>query len=176
MKQSLSLSIIFPFIQPKKIPSTTLQPSKLKAPTQASSLTHLSLSTTTPPPSKTSFKSTNPLHAPLSLAPHCPHDPSNVVALHHAISFGSATTSVSSTMSVSLPLTTTPSLSSPSIASTPPTTASRHPASTRPAPIALQRHMWKPENWLDNPKLSKSSVQRNWVWLKAKPIKLWHEL
>ncbi|KAG4927395.1 hypothetical protein JHK82_053167 [Glycine max] len=80
----LSLSIIFPFVQPKNIPSTTLQPSKLKVPTQASSFTHLSLSTITPPPSKTSFKSTisaNPLHAPLSLAPYCPRDPSNAVCL-----------------------------------------------------------------------------------------------
>ncbi|KHN03717.1 Blue-light photoreceptor PHR2 [Glycine soja] len=48
---SLSLPTIFPFVQPKNIPSTTLQPTKLKVPTQASSLTHLSLSTTTPSPS-----------------------------------------------------------------------------------------------------------------------------
>ncbi|KAL5170456.1 Blue-light photoreceptor PHR2 [Glycine soja] len=86
---SLSLSTIFPFIQHKNIPSTTLQPSKLKFPTQASSLTHLSLSTTTslPLPSKTSFKFTipaNPLHAPLSLVPHRPRDPSNAAALHRA--------------------------------------------------------------------------------------------
>ncbi|KAG4995837.1 hypothetical protein JHK82_026657 [Glycine max] len=84
---SLSLPTIFPFVQPKNIPSTTLQPTKLKVPTQASSLTHLSLSTTTPPPSKTSFKSTvsaNPLHAPLSLAPHRPRDPSNAAALRRA--------------------------------------------------------------------------------------------
>ncbi|KAG5052140.1 hypothetical protein JHK87_004338 [Glycine soja] len=66
------------------IPSTTLQPSKLKVPTQASSLTHLSLSTTTPPPSKTSFKSTNPLHAPLSIAPHRPRDPPNATPLRRA--------------------------------------------------------------------------------------------
>ncbi|XP_003518065.1 blue-light photoreceptor PHR2-like, partial [Glycine max] len=81
---SFSLSTIFPFVQPKNIPSTTLQPSKLKVPTQASSLTHLSLSTTTPPPSKTSFKSTNPLHAPLSIAPHRPRDPPNATPLRRA--------------------------------------------------------------------------------------------
>ncbi|RDX90692.1 Blue-light photoreceptor PHR2, partial [Mucuna pruriens] len=82
---SLSLSTIFPHIQPK-IPSAPA-PSKVKVPTQASSLTHLSLSTASPPPSKTSFKSTlsaTPLHAPLSLGPHRPRDPSNTAALRRA--------------------------------------------------------------------------------------------
>ncbi|KAH1058296.1 hypothetical protein GYH30_002729 [Glycine max] len=75
---SLSLPRVLPFFQP-----TTPQPTKLKVPTQASSLTHLSLST----PSKTSFKSTissTPLHAPLSLGPHRPRDPSNAAALRRA--------------------------------------------------------------------------------------------
>ncbi|KAL5154368.1 hypothetical protein HKD37_19G053740 [Glycine soja] len=120
----LSLSIIFPFVQPKNIPSTTLQLSKLKVPTQASSFTHLSLSTITPPPSKTSFKSTisaNPLHAPLSLAPYCPRDPSNAVVPPLS---GFITTSASSTISASLLPTMTPSPSSP------------FSASTRLAPIA----------------------------------------
>ncbi|TKY52513.1 Blue-light photoreceptor PHR2 [Spatholobus suberectus] len=82
---SLSLPTVFPFVQPK-IPSAP-QPNKVKVPTQASSLTHLSLSTTSPSPSKTSFKSTlsaNPLHNPLSLGPHRPRDPSNAAALRRA--------------------------------------------------------------------------------------------
>ncbi|XP_020204347.1 blue-light photoreceptor PHR2 [Cajanus cajan] len=84
---TLSLSTIPPFLQPK-IP-TAPQPNKVKLPTQASSLTHLSLTATTPNPnpSKPSFKSTlsaNPLHAPLSLGPHRPRDPSNAAALRRA--------------------------------------------------------------------------------------------
>lgn len=84
---SLSLSSILPLFQPK-IPSllSPPQPNKLKIPTQASSLTHLSLSTKTQsPPSKnkSSFKSTlsaNPLKSPLSLGPHRPVDPSAAAA------------------------------------------------------------------------------------------------
>ncbi|KAK7246232.1 hypothetical protein RIF29_41092 [Crotalaria pallida] len=80
---SLSLSTILPsnfFHQPKT--QTFHSPNKLKLPTQASSLTHLSLSTHTPSPSpsKSSFKSTissNPLHNPPRLNPLLPNHPSN---------------------------------------------------------------------------------------------------
>ncbi|XP_015951161.1 blue-light photoreceptor PHR2 [Arachis duranensis] len=95
---SLSLSTILPthfFLQPK---TQTLfspqQPSKLKVPTQASSLTHLSLSTPTPLSlssnsinNKLSFKSTishNPLQSPFPLLPHRPSDPSGAAALRRA--------------------------------------------------------------------------------------------
>ncbi|KAK7269680.1 hypothetical protein RIF29_22414 [Crotalaria pallida] len=80
---SLSLSTILPshfFHQPKT--QTFPSPNKLKLPTQASSLTHLSLSTTTPSP-KSSLKSTissNPLHNPLRLNPLLPSHPSNSAA------------------------------------------------------------------------------------------------
>ncbi|XP_061347260.1 blue-light photoreceptor PHR2 [Gastrolobium bilobum] len=90
---SLSLSTILQshfFVQPK-IPSllSPPQPNKVKVPTQASSLTHLSLSTSSPShsPSKTSFKSTisaNPLQTPLNLGPHRPLDPSNGAAIRRA--------------------------------------------------------------------------------------------
>ncbi|XP_047149846.1 blue-light photoreceptor PHR2 isoform X1 [Vigna umbellata] len=82
---SLSLPTVFPFRQPKI--SSTPQPNKVKVPTQASSLTHLSLSTASPTPSKTSFKSSlsaTPIHAPLSLGPNRPRDPSNSAALRRA--------------------------------------------------------------------------------------------
>jgi hypothetical protein len=80
---SLSLSSILPLFQPK-IQSllSPPQPNKVKVPTQASSLTNLSLSTK--PQNKTSFKSTfsaNPLKSPLSLIPHKPTDPSSAAAL-----------------------------------------------------------------------------------------------
>ncbi|KAE9618790.1 putative (6-4)DNA photolyase [Lupinus albus] len=86
---SLSLSTILPshfFLQPKT--QTLFSPNKVKVPTQASSLTHLSLSSsTTLSPSKTSFKSTissNPLHNPLSLNPLLPNDPSNAAAFRRS--------------------------------------------------------------------------------------------
>ncbi|KAK7392304.1 hypothetical protein VNO78_20738 [Psophocarpus tetragonolobus] len=80
---SLSLPTVFPFTQPK-IPSAP-HPNKLKLPTQASSLTHLSLSTAaSPTPSFKSSISANPLHAPLSLGPLRPRDPSNAVALRRS--------------------------------------------------------------------------------------------
>ncbi|XVF80596.1 hypothetical protein PTKIN_Ptkin15bG0086300 [Pterospermum kingtungense] len=63
-------------------------PNKVKVPTQASSLSHLSLSSTCPSsPSKISFKSTisnNPLQSPLSLGPRRPLDPSNGAAIRRA--------------------------------------------------------------------------------------------
>ncbi|OIV90968.1 hypothetical protein TanjilG_16928 [Lupinus angustifolius] len=86
---SLSLSTILPshfFLQQKT--QTFFAPNKVKVPTQASSLTHLSLSsTTTLSPSKTSFKSTissNPLHNPLSINPLLPNDPSNAAAFRRS--------------------------------------------------------------------------------------------
>ncbi|AES61765.1 putative (6-4)DNA photolyase [Medicago truncatula] len=84
---SLSLSSLLPLFQPK-IPSLLSPPPpiKLKVPTQASSLTHLSLSTKThSSPSNKTFKkssfSSNPLKSPLSLIPHRPNDPSSAAAL-----------------------------------------------------------------------------------------------
>ncbi|KHN08079.1 Serine carboxypeptidase-like 50 [Glycine soja] len=105
---------------------------KLKVPNQALSLTDLSLSTTTPPPS-------NPPSPPIPSTPLSPLLPTAPVTLPMPPpsvtppSSGFATTSASSIMSASSPP-TTPSLSSLSTALTPLTTASRHPASTRPAP------------------------------------------
>ncbi|XP_058770289.1 blue-light photoreceptor PHR2 [Vicia villosa] len=84
---SLSLSSILPLFKPK-LPFllSPPQPSKVKVPTQVSSLTHLSLSTKTQssPSNKTSHKSTfsaNPLKSPLSLIPNRPNDPSSAAAL-----------------------------------------------------------------------------------------------
>ncbi|KAB2056720.1 hypothetical protein ERO13_A11G114200v2 [Gossypium hirsutum] len=91
---SLSLSSLPPtlptqfFIQPKILSLFSAQcPSKVKVPTQASSLSHLSLSSTSPSPSKLSFKSTfanNPLQSPLSLGPGRHLDPSNGAAIRRA--------------------------------------------------------------------------------------------
>ncbi|TQD84204.1 hypothetical protein C1H46_030294 [Malus baccata] len=88
---SLSLSTILPthfFQQPKVSTLFSSQPTKVKVPTQASSLAHLSLSTTTNvTPPKLSFKSTiaaNPLQSPLSLGPRRPLDPSNGAAIRRA--------------------------------------------------------------------------------------------
>ncbi|XVF72643.1 hypothetical protein PTKIN_Ptkin12aG0136300 [Pterospermum kingtungense] len=75
---------------PKILPLfSSPSPNKVKVPTQASSLSHLSLSSTinSPSPSKISFKSTisnNPLQSPLSLGPRRPLDPSNGAALRRA--------------------------------------------------------------------------------------------
>ncbi|PON65891.1 DNA photolyase class 1, 8-HDF type [Parasponia andersonii] len=87
---SLSLSTVIPthFFQQPKISTLFSQPNKVKVPTQASSLSHLSLSSAsvTPPP-KLSFKSTisaNPLQNPLSLGPRRPMDPSNGAAVRRA--------------------------------------------------------------------------------------------
>ncbi|OMO81936.1 hypothetical protein COLO4_23340 [Corchorus olitorius] len=66
---------------------SSASPSKVKVPTQVSSLAHLSLSSTSPSPSKISFKSTisnNPLQSPLSLGPRRPLDPSNGAAIRRA--------------------------------------------------------------------------------------------
>ncbi|KAL5795622.1 hypothetical protein ACOSQ2_000442 [Xanthoceras sorbifolium] len=90
---SFSLSKILPtntfFIQPKISTLLSQQPSKVKVPTQASSLTHLSLSSSaaTVAPSKISFKSTisaNPLQNPLTLGPHRPLDPNNGAGIRRA--------------------------------------------------------------------------------------------
>ncbi|XP_050363680.1 blue-light photoreceptor PHR2 [Argentina anserina] len=86
---SLSLASILPthhfFHQPKL---TTLFSSKAKIPTQASSLSHLSLSAAVPStPSKLSFNSSisaNPLQSPLTLNPRRPLDPSNAAGLRRA--------------------------------------------------------------------------------------------
>lgn len=87
---SLSLSTILPthfFQQPKVSTLFSSQPNKVKVPTQASSLAHLSLSTANVTPPKLSFKSTisaNPLQNPLSLGPRRPLDPSNGAAIRRA--------------------------------------------------------------------------------------------
>ncbi|XP_019056289.1 PREDICTED: blue-light photoreceptor PHR2-like, partial [Tarenaya hassleriana] len=84
---SLSLSTFFPsYTQFSLHPKfTQLFSHKVKIPTQASSLTHLSLSTApSPSPSRISFNSTvflNPLLSPLSLVPRRPVDPSSAAAL-----------------------------------------------------------------------------------------------
>ncbi|KAF8047858.1 hypothetical protein N665_2799s0006 [Sinapis alba] len=66
-------------------------PNKVKIPTQASYLTHLSLSSLSPSPLpsriSSSFKSTfsaNPLHSPLSIVPRRPVDPSSAAALRRS--------------------------------------------------------------------------------------------
>ncbi|CAH8320702.1 unnamed protein product [Eruca vesicaria subsp. sativa] len=66
-------------------------PNKVKIPTQASYLTHLSLSSLSPvsplPSRISSFKSTvsaNPLHSPLSIVPRRPLDPSSAAALRRS--------------------------------------------------------------------------------------------
>ncbi|XP_004290801.1 PREDICTED: blue-light photoreceptor PHR2 [Fragaria vesca subsp. vesca] len=89
---SLSLASILPihfFQQPKvsTLFSSSHQPTKAKIPTQASSLSHLSLSATAPAPSKLSFNSTisaNPLQSPLTLGPRRPLDPNNGAGLRRA--------------------------------------------------------------------------------------------
>ncbi|KAK8521857.1 hypothetical protein V6N12_066436 [Hibiscus sabdariffa] len=89
---SLSLPTTLPthfFIQPKTQPFFSSQsPNKVKVPTQASSLSHLSLSSiSSPSPPKVSFKSiisNNPLQSPLSLGPRRPLGPSNGAAIRRA--------------------------------------------------------------------------------------------
>ncbi|XP_028781918.1 blue-light photoreceptor PHR2 isoform X2 [Neltuma alba] len=87
---SPSLSTILPshfFVQPKSSALFSPQPNKVRVPTQASSLTHLSISTSSPSPSKISFKSTIsaiPLQNPLTLGPHRPLDPSHGAAIRRA--------------------------------------------------------------------------------------------
>ncbi|KAG6647888.1 blue-light photoreceptor PHR2-like [Carya illinoinensis] len=89
---SLSLNTILPTpfsLQPKIYSLFSHQPSRVKIPTQASSLAHLSLAatSTSPSPSKLSFKSTvsaNPLQNPLSLGPRRPSDPSNGAGIRRA--------------------------------------------------------------------------------------------
>lgn len=86
---SLSHSILpAQFFQQPRISSLfSPQPNKAKVPTQAFTLTHLSLSTSAPSPSKISFKSTisaNPLQNPFSLGPHRPLDPSNAAGIRRA--------------------------------------------------------------------------------------------
>ncbi|KAF5455268.1 hypothetical protein F2P56_024864 [Juglans regia] len=87
---SLSLNTILPTpfsLQPKIYSLFSHQPSRVKVPTQASSLAHLSLTATSPSPSKLSFKSTvsaNPLQNPLSLGPRRPSDPSNGAGIRRA--------------------------------------------------------------------------------------------
>ncbi|KAJ8749627.1 hypothetical protein K2173_026276 [Erythroxylum novogranatense] len=89
---SLSLSKILPInfftTQPKTSLLFSSAPNKVKVPTQAASLAHLSLATTSSlSPPNFSFKSTisaNPLHAPLSLNPLRPSDPSNAAGIRRA--------------------------------------------------------------------------------------------
>jgi hypothetical protein len=86
---SLSLSTILPthFLTHPKISALfSSPPTKAKIPTQATSLTHLSLSSSTSSP-KLSFKSTisaNPLQTPLTLGPRRPSDPSNAAGTRRA--------------------------------------------------------------------------------------------
>ncbi|KDP28169.1 hypothetical protein JCGZ_13940 [Jatropha curcas] len=87
---SLSLSTILPthfFNQPKIAALFSHSPNKAKIPTQASSLSHLSLSSSTLSHPKLSFKSTisaNPLQNTLSLGPRRPSDPSNAAGIRRA--------------------------------------------------------------------------------------------
>ncbi|KAJ0111821.1 hypothetical protein Patl1_00991 [Pistacia atlantica] len=90
---SFSLSKVLPnnsfFLQPKISSLFSHQPSKVKVPTQASSLSHLSLSSSSASlaPTKISFKSTisaNPLQNPLTLGPHRPLDPNNGAGIRRA--------------------------------------------------------------------------------------------
>lgn len=77
---SLSLSTQFRFSQ-----LFAHHPNKVKIPTQASYLTHLSLSSLSPsPPRITSSFSANPLHSPLSIVPRRPFDPSSAAALRRS--------------------------------------------------------------------------------------------
>jgi hypothetical protein len=86
---SLSLSTILPthfLTQPKISALFSSPPTKAKIPTQATSLTHLSLFSSTSSP-KRSFKSTisaNPLQTPLTLGPRRPSDPSNAAGTRRA--------------------------------------------------------------------------------------------
>ncbi|KAJ9171807.1 hypothetical protein P3X46_015120 [Hevea brasiliensis] len=87
---SFSLSTILPthfFNQPKISSLFSRTPAKAKIPTQASSLSHLSLSSSTISLPKLSFKSTisaNPLQNALSLGPRRPADPSNAAGIRRA--------------------------------------------------------------------------------------------
>ncbi|OAY49511.1 blue-light photoreceptor PHR2 [Manihot esculenta] len=87
---SLSLSTILPthfFNHPKISSLFSHSPTKAKIPTQAASLSHLSLSSSTLSPPKLSFKSTisaNPLQNTLSLGPRRPADPSNAAGIRRA--------------------------------------------------------------------------------------------
>lgn len=88
---SLSLSSILPsyFVpSPTKISSPSNPPAtKVKIPTQISSLSRLSLSSSLSPPKPLFFKSTaspNPLQSPLSINPHRPFDPSDAAAVRRA--------------------------------------------------------------------------------------------
>ncbi|KAB5527425.1 hypothetical protein DKX38_021272 [Salix brachista] len=86
---SLSLSAILPtnfFTQSKISTLFSTPPTKAKIPTQATSLTRLSLFSSASSP-KLSFKSTfsaNPLQSPLTLAPRRPSDPSNAAGTRRA--------------------------------------------------------------------------------------------
>ncbi|XP_010259530.1 PREDICTED: blue-light photoreceptor PHR2 [Nelumbo nucifera] len=78
---SLSLSTVLPthFLLPPKSSLLSPHPTKVKIPSQISSLSHLSLSSSVAPP-KPSFKSTisaSPLQIPLSRGPRRSSDPSN---------------------------------------------------------------------------------------------------
>ncbi|KAF9587094.1 hypothetical protein IFM89_039677 [Coptis chinensis] len=81
---SLSLSTLLPvhfLVTPKSSPLLSPLPSKLKIPSQISSLSHLSLSSSVSPPNP-SFKSTissSPLQSPLSRGPLRSSDPNNPV-------------------------------------------------------------------------------------------------
>ncbi|XP_065860462.1 blue-light photoreceptor PHR2 [Euphorbia lathyris] len=89
---SLSLSTILPnhfFTQTKNSSLLSSTPTKAKIPTQAFSLSHLSLSSSssTLNSRKLSFKSTvsaNPLQNTLSLGPRRPSDPSNAAGIRRA--------------------------------------------------------------------------------------------
>ncbi|KAI4329777.1 hypothetical protein MLD38_028125 [Melastoma candidum] len=87
---SQSLSTVLPshFLRHPKSSSLFSSPSVRLPPTQASSLSHLSLSSvSSPTPSRISFRSTissNPLQSPLTLGPHRPLDPSGAAGLRRA--------------------------------------------------------------------------------------------
>ncbi|KAH0738758.1 hypothetical protein KY290_037463 [Solanum tuberosum] len=86
---SLALSTILPthFLNPPKISTLFNKPNKVKIPTQVSSLSNLSLSASSLPPTKSNFKSTisaNPLQNTLTLNPLRPSEPSNAAGLRRA--------------------------------------------------------------------------------------------
>ena len=87
---SLSLSSVLPthFLLPPKISSLLAHhPNKVRIPTQAASLSHLSLSSSLNPP-KSFFKSnpisSSPLQSPLVLGPRRSSDPSNAAAIRRS--------------------------------------------------------------------------------------------
>ncbi|XP_043711061.1 blue-light photoreceptor PHR2 [Telopea speciosissima] len=87
---SLSLSTILPthlLLPPKPSSLLPALPNKIKIPSQVSSLSHLSLSSSSQSPPKSSFRSTfsaSPLQAPLPRAPRRSSEPSNLAGVRRS--------------------------------------------------------------------------------------------